>query len=252
MIEIYHNNIENVEPSQSPPSQPPPSQSPPSQSSPSQSPPSQSPPSQPPPSQPPPSQSPPLQSPPHSTSSDIQHSTIQTDTPTYFTHILSKEKETDLSSLKRRLQSIISDLQITVDQCVNVSTLQAMRTHLQSAATMGRAMNEHSSDTSLGVKRKIASTKHQEKQLHFFSTKKRKVCGTQGLSKPSLAEMSAQKNKLKKQEAKFCGVCLKENDTNSGIIDWIQCYVCTVWIHTSCSETDTSTQDYVCQFCQKT
>lgn len=233
LIKIYNNNVENIQPSQSPQSK----------SSPLQLPPSQL-------------QLPPSQSSPHSAHIqhlNIQHSDIQADTPTYFTHILTKETESELSSLKRRLQSIISELQVTVDQCMNVSTLQAMRTHLQSAATMSRAMNENSSPISLAVKRKIPSTKHPEKQLRFFSTKKKKVCATQGLSKPSLMEMSAQKNKLKKQEPKFCGVCLMENDKyDDDIIDWVQCCLCNVWIHTLCSETDTSTQDYVCQFCQKT
>lgn len=132
---------------------------------------------------------------------------MQTDTPTYFTHILSKEKETELSSLKTKLKSIIAELQITIDQCTDVSTLQAMRTQLQSASSMSRAMKEHSSDIRLAVKRKIPPNRNQEKQLRVFSTKKKKLCATQALSKPSIAESNKQIDNLKKNDPKFCGVC---------------------------------------------
>lgn len=176
---------------------------------------------------------------------------MQTDTPTYFTHILSKEKETELSSLKTKLKSIIAELQITIDQCTDVSTLQAMRTQLQSASSMSRAMKEHSSDIRLAVKRKIPPNRNQEKQLRVFSTKKKKLCATQALSKPSIAESNKQIDNLKKNDPKFCGVCLQENDcSQTDIIDWIQCFVCTLWIHTTCSETNTSSQNYVCHFCR--
>ena len=92
---------------------------------------------------------------------------------------------------------------------------------------------------SLPVKRKVSPNQNCEHQQKFFSTKKQRTnydtCTT--LSKPSLPQLQEIKITLEKEHPRYCGSCLKEEDKNAtGIIPRIiQCDLCLLWIHLSCT-----------------
>ena len=57
------------------------------------------------------------------------------------------------------------------------------------------------------------------------------------------------------REPKFCGSCLKEDDSdyNNDDISWIQCQKCSLWLHLFCTNPKLTIipQKYTCHFCSK-
>ena len=144
-----------------------------------------------------------------------------------------------------------NQLQTLAEQCDSLTALSTAQTHLQAAITMIKAIPKHN-NTALTMKRKIAPNSNHEKQLQFFSTKKPRLSSTtKSIAKPSPEQIKEQRNKLHSLEPTICGVCLKENVNNYVIIDWVQCSLCTMWIHMSCTpyQKHQIPEDYICQFC---
>lgn len=50
------------------------------------------------------------------------------DTHTYFTDILSSKDTNELSTLKEKLQFMVSKLQVTINECTNIDTLKTINT----------------------------------------------------------------------------------------------------------------------------
>ena len=73
--------------------------------------------------------------------------------------------------------------------------------------------------------------------IKFFSTKKRRTNYNTSttLSKPSSAQLQEVKITLEKEHPRYCSSCLKEDKNATGIIEWIQCDLCLLWIHLSCT-----------------
>ena len=177
-----------------------------------------------------------------------------TDNLAYFSEILSSEvnhKSTDSTILKEQLGTMISQLQVTISTSNNSEALRTAIKHIQSAITVIKAMPQQETIThKLPVKRSYAPNSNHEQQLTFFSTKKKRLSLSQAISKPSMNQLQKQKSKLKSEEPKFCGVCMKENDaSNSNVIDWIQCSLCGLWIHELCTTISEEPLNYTCHFC---
>ena len=73
------------------------------------------------------------------------------------------------------------------------------------------------------------------------------------MSKPNQLQLDIAKKMLKKEDTKFCGGCLKEDDHsyNSETVQWIQYDSCLLWMHLSCTvpKPDEIPDNYICQFC---
>ena len=101
---------------------------------------------------------------------------------TYFTELTTRNIITHTSKPQQghvHIQSIIEQqlLQLNTDiKTMDMPTLRIVAKHLQSAISIGKAMNANKDRRlpPLPVKRKIASNAKIEKQLHFFSTKKKR------------------------------------------------------------------------------
>lgn len=167
----------------------------------------------------------------------------------YFSRVLTPGKNhTDVLNAKTKLNSLETQLHGLITNCEDIDALNTARTHVQAAITMLKALPNV--QKRLPVKRKIAPNSNNEKQLQFFSTKKKRLSVTNRISKPSHAQANEQRTKLSEVEPKFCGVCLKESDSRSSTtIYWIQCSTCNMWIHKSCSAITSSLDssvDYIC------
>ena len=69
-----------------------------------------------------------------------------------------------------------------------------------------------------------------EKQLGFYSTKKRRVT-TSRWAKPNEKDISNSKATL----ITVCGICFMEEDNMyTEVIDWLQCEMCSIWVHKQC------------------
>ena len=151
---------------------------------------------------------------------------------------------------KNRLMSMTGELQALLTNCKDLAALNTAQSHIQAAITMLKALP--TTTKKLPVKRKILPNSNNQKQLKFFSTKKPRLSVTKRISKPSNAQANEQRAFLRNVDPQVCGVCLKETDTkNSDIIDWMECSICDMWIHTSCTGI-TAIQDlYICAYCSQ-
>ena len=59
------------------------------------------------------------------------------------------------------------------------------------------------------------------------------------INKPTGNELEKCREELSSAVVKVCGICFKEDDKdNSDTIDWVKCFNCDIWIHSSCVETN--------------
>ncbi len=168
----------------------------------------------------------------------------------YFNKLLaSATNETSTVSTKKSfLLSMIDDLSSMVAHCEDATALTAAKSHIVTAMTVIKSLP--CEKLAVPTKRKIPPNSNNQTQLQFFSTKKQRISLNKTLSKPSSKEILEQKRKLKDLESKVCGVCLKENDSNDHeFVDWIQCVVCTMWIHCACTNHKEIPKEYICHYC---
>ena len=101
----------------------------------------------------------------------------------------------------------------------------------------------------LAQKRCFPPNKNADKQLRFFSTKKRKLTSTH-LSKPSYTESQQCKSHLLSTDTTLCGVCLQGDDCSEDeLVDLVQCSTCEMWIHLACAHCEISLDTYTCNYC---
>ena len=128
---------------------------------------------------------------------------------------------------KQRFINDLHQLENIVMSCENNNAIIAGRKLLSSVFHLIKATNSQSTEVKpeLTRKRMYASTKQMDKQLKFFSTKKKRKSETPVLSKPSLRQTIQCKETLNSTETLFCGLCLKENDVHheNKLVDWISC-----------------------------
>lgn len=171
---------------------------------------------------------------------------------TYFTNSLPKTIDVNYNTSKTKLQRKIIELQEAVDHCTNVDALNTATGHIQAALSLVNAIQKMPQEKALNRKRSYAPNSNHEHQV-FFSTKKKRIEGKTTMRKPTVNQIVDIKEKLQSEEPIFCGVCLNENDKgNSGVVEWIQCSVCTLWLHQRCALDDSNQfpDQYICTFCK--
>jgi hypothetical protein len=135
-------------------------------------------------------------------------------THVYFLRVLTSTKthtDTETLNVRTKLQSLERQLHtshtVLIKECKDLDSLNSAKKHLQAAVAM---LQVKQPTKILPAKRKIAANSNQEKQLQFFSTKKKRLLTAKRISKPSHAEANEQRSNLSKVEPKFCGVPQRE------------------------------------------
>ena len=172
---------------------------------------------------------------------------------TYFNEVLTHNKiDPNLDSIKTTFLSRLAELEQFVRSCHNQEAILAASKHLKAGISIFQAFQNQNEDRSLMKKRQYAPNQNMDKQLKFFSTKKKRTNATPILTKPSLSQTTACKENLGNTESMFCGRCFKENDINHAnqTVEWIQCDKCMIWLHEACAESNQLIKDkYICNFC---
>ncbi len=176
---------------------------------------------------------------------------LHPDNITYFSSLLATNT-TEREQVKIRLQEKLQELKDLVTQCDQTEAINTAYKHVNAATTMLQAVQARGSTITLIRKRSYPPNLNHESQQRYFSTKKRRTTTTSALSKPTIDELNESSQTLFSEEPAFCAVCFKKNDTtNNETIDWIQCSVCSIWIHQMCLKTN-SDRNYclfVCHYC---
>ena len=88
------------------------------------------------------------------------------------------------------------------------------------------------------VRKRPAPNANNVTQERFFSTKKKRKVASKHITKPTNEEYASTKSHLSTIEPSLCGICFKMDDEcqNQDNIEWIECSVCSLWIHQSCAK----------------
>ena len=154
----------------------------------------------------------------------------------YYSQILSQRDQTSdkLKSTKDGLNTKLLQLQTLVNHCDQLGTLNTVKTHIQAAITVIKALTTPHPRNILPIKRKIAPNANNITQPTFFSTKKKRKT-TSSLKKTTHQQVIKCEQTLTHTHPIFCGKCLKETDmstkTDTPFIRWIQCDHCDIWLH---------------------
>ena len=99
----------------------------------------------------------------------------------------------------------------------------------------------------LELRESIPVNKQFEKQTRFFSTKRKPKQRPKALEKPKEGDKEIIFQMLGGQTAILCGICLEEDDrTNSYAVNWVACSRCGLWVHCTCVENFTESDDFIC------
>ncbi|XP_065071813.1 uncharacterized protein LOC135696369 [Rhopilema esculentum] len=171
----------------------------------------------------------------------------------YFQHQLNKtDKITDLAFIKESIQGKMNILSNKVEICSVPDALEAAHEHLKNAiAVLDGISSLNSNQQSLQQAEVFPHNKHFEKQRKFYSTKQKATKKKRTLTKPSIEDTNNVKENLKQQEVRLCGICFRENDTtNEGMVEWVECASCEVWIHCACDKQNVNSEEYCCPLCK--
>ena len=152
----------------------------------------------------------------------------------------------DVAELKRKVLREIGELNDTIQQAPNGDTLHAALRHIHSALAVARGLTVIGNDHHYIQTRTIPANKHCENQKRFFSTKcKRKI------KRPRISLSDKTAAEIDFTEPEICGFCFKEIPPgyNGETVDWVECSLCRVWVHTNCDHVD-DLNDYVCSMCR--
>lgn len=155
-------------------------------------------------------------------------------------------------NVKQWIENSLQKLQRQVQSCDNMQTLCTVKSHLSAAMAVMDAKEqlEHLQDERLVEVSDPSPNAHHQKQLSFHSTRQKKTTSARW-RKPTPSETSKSLTQLNSTEVKVCGICWKEDDNEEGSeVDWIACSKCNIWIHNSCSITDSwQDNEYICNHC---
>ena len=138
--------------------------------------------------------------------------------------------------------------EIALRRTTSMDAVKSAEKHLKAALTI---LNATQSTETLNTRKRVASNAHSQKQIRFHSTKKKRK-QRECVSKPSDEKLSSCRKELHQTEITVCGICLKQNDTQSDqTLQWIQCDKCNMWFHQSCSKVNmrTTADDFCCKYC---
>lgn len=145
----------------------------------------------------------------------------------------------------------------------NKDVLSTVQSHLQSATFVIKAKNQEEpsgeqphvelNQASFTTSLTPAPNSNHQKQLRFFSTKKKIHHNNKRWAKPTPIKEAKANKKLATTPVKVCSVCWKEDDHETeDEVSWIQCNSCQVWIHISCATAppENTTDTFICNICQ--
>lgn len=148
--------------------------------------------------------------------------------------------ESDLCSIKKDILDEIQTLQMACSDCNSIAALQAGWRHIKAALITIKTVGiDANVSTELPQKRHIAPNSNSPKQVRFYSTTQKRCKMQNPIYKPTGNELERFREELSSTVIKVCGVCFKEDDKDiSDTIDWVKCFNCDIWMHSSCVETN--------------
>ena len=132
----------------------------------------------------------------------------------YFATILRNVNASSILNLREMRRTELYDLLAILPSIENAETLRELIKHLCAALNMTKVTQQHP-EIKINEKREIPPNKNSDKQLRYFSTKKKKQTAAQGMGKPSLEEYKSSVQCLEEQDIFVCGYCHKEDDSSS-------------------------------------
>ena len=162
-----------------------------------------------------------------------------------------KEHDQRVVDITQKMDSLIKELQTLNEACTSVEAIRSSMVHVRAAIPLMKGIEKQDSKSQKLLQRKrYAPNSNNEKQLRFYSTKKRRVTKSRW-AKPTADEVSKCKETLMDvSEIQVCGICYKEEDnTFSQIVDWLQCDECSLWFHRHCTKELLDSDTYTCQYC---
>ena len=149
--------------------------------------------------------------------------------------IIQKEKLTPLDAQKQ-LVNKANDIILLAKSVDNIECLQTASRHLTSAISIIKSQQKSVPiPETLKCRKRPASNSCMDKQLRFYSTKKRRSTNSISIAKPSVEKSNHAKDTLVETDVTICSVCLKEEDTElTDTVEWLKCNHCDVWLHVSC------------------
>ena len=192
-------------------------------------------------------------------SENVSHASTNVE---YFSHLLEdKCDDGQLSALRQQVLSKLNTMIVLVTSCHSTDALKTSSKHVTSALMAMKSIQSSSGkQPTLPTKRKYPPNKNSDKQLRFFSTKRRRIGVSQRISKPSQQEVQESRLYLLNQNTTCCAICLQVDDkSTSNFVNWVQCTSCEIWLHVACAtgedlsgEADQPLHDYICEFCSNT
>ena len=173
----------------------------------------------------------------------------------YYSRMLRQDRATEeITHLHQGIHELLQELDMIQSQCFNAEVLSTAKKHLSAAVCTVKASHLYPKQfgiSTIPIRKRPAPNANHEKQIRFYSTKKKRVT-KERCAKPTLVEKESSKVILNNVETQVCGVCCREEDTfNAGVdyVDWLQCGICAIWIHSKCCEDCEDKENFVCTSC---
>ena len=177
----------------------------------------------------------------------------QTGNVNYYTKILFNQESRSKYHNKQNALILVEELRREIEKSDRDDLIQTTSKHMQARIAVFKTLSNHN-EISLVPKRKIAPNENNERQMQFYSTKKKRKITKSIISKPSVSESTSVKQTLIETEPIFCGMCMMENDkcSGNGTIEWLNCDGCSIWLHLACTnpQLKTTPSYYICEFCR--
>ena len=120
-----------------------------------------------------------------------------------------RRKESTLQELKESVRELNSEIYKFVS---DIDAIKVLKQRLQATVSIAMTSTKQIKTTLIPKKTYAPNTNH-EKQFQFHSTRKKSKSSITRMSKPSKEEVEHQREKMGRETSVFCGICLKENDS---------------------------------------
>ena len=187
-------------------------------------------------------------------------SSVDFSTHAYFTDVLNRDGpiQNTIASAFQEVTQLNQEVLALAKEChddSDINTLKTVQTHLKSARSVMLAAKRHR-PLELGClqpsAKKMAPNALHTKQDRFFSTKKKAGPSRSRIAKPSNNQLQNTKMQMTNTDIQVCGICWKQDDKGKDTeIKWLQCDLCSLWIHATCTKGFRSNTDgkYTCSNC---
>ena len=140
------------------------------------------------------------------------------------------------------LLSSCKELEVLIPKVSSTEAIKHANRSLRSVISLLKGTLQVDSVMPLTPTSSYAASSNHQKQLRFYSTKKKAGKRTNRWSKPTLQEESSICDKLSSLPVKLCSVCCEEDDgcSEAPCVDWIECRQCNMWVHLTCSASITA------------